>query len=157
MALIGSIENQHGAILRALGRLEALIQAEAASHELGHAVETVRREMLAHERATEQFVIRPLRRLDRLDEAELRALRAELEELVVEALRLAAGQPRPERVREFIRAAQEHIERQSHLVVPVARDALARGELRAGSTWYVDEVHGLDGGASSSWPEQWLG
>jgi hypothetical protein len=157
MALIGSIENQDRGVLNALTHLEVLVETRATSTELAHGVEAARREILAHQRMAERFVVNPLHRLDRLDAAELRALRTELDQILGEALRLGADEPTAGAIADFVQAARRHIEHQSRIVLPLARRALARGELPAVPTWYVDEVHGLEGGESSSWPEQWLG
>jgi hypothetical protein len=157
MPMIGSIESQHRGLLRALELLEGLAEVCRTRDELAHAVEELRRALLAHELTAERFILTPLRRLRRLDADAATALRAELDDLAADALRLATGDPDAGAVTDFAAATRKHIERQAELVVPVARDALAHGELPSVPAWCVDEAFWLRGGPAESWPEQWLG
>jgi hypothetical protein len=157
MTMIGSIERQHRELLRSLERLEALVRARGSCEELAHAIEDVRREMLAHELTAERFIVGPLCRLHHLDANVARELRAELDDLAADALRLVTDDPGRRAIEDFVGAARRHIEHQARRIVPAAQDALARGELPAAPAWCVDEAFGPGGGPAVSWPEQWLG
>ena len=155
-ALIETIDSHHGALLRALDRIEALASSSPHDEALATALDGLRRKLVAHERTAERFVVGPLRHLRLLDARQLAALGAELERLVDDAARLTSGTPDAGAVDLFVQAARAHIERKVRAVVPAARAALAEGRLAAVSAWYFEEVYGLQGGPAPRWPEEWL-
>ena len=156
-ALIETIDSHHGALLRALDRIEALASSSPHDEALATALDGLRRKLVAHERTAERFVVGPLRHLRLLDARQLAALGAELERLVDDGARLTSDTPAPSAVAAFVRAARAYIERKGQAVVPTARSALANGRLPDVPAWYVEEVYGLQGGPASRWPEEWLG
>jgi hypothetical protein len=157
MALIGTIESQHGRLCGALDTLEALVEAAAPEDELRRAVAAVRRTLMAHEVTAERFVVGPLRILRLLDAEQLSALRDELDDLHDESARLATAAADAGAVAHFARATRDHIERKSRAIVPTARVALREGRLPAVPEWFVDEFYALQGGPAESWAEEWLG
>jgi hypothetical protein len=156
-ALVETIDGQHRGLLQALDRVEELARASSTGDELAGAIETARRELVAHELTAERFVIAPLRRLHLLKDGELDALGAELDRLSREAVRLEDGEPDAEAVAAFIRDARDHIERKTRAVGPTARAAARAGRLAAVPRWYVEEVYGHGGGPGGRPPEEWLG
>jgi len=156
-ALVETIDSHHRHLLRALDRVEALLQAPTSGDELAAAIETVRRRLLAHERTAERFVVGPLRGLRLLEGGELDALRAELDQLSQDAVRLTEGEPDAEAVAAFVRDARRHIRRKTRAVAPAARAAAAAGRLSAVPRWYVEEVYGQQGEPGARPPEEWLG
>jgi hypothetical protein len=156
-ALIETIDNHHGGLLRALDELEALVGGPTPGDEIAAAIGAVRRRLMAHELTAERFVVGPLRHLHLLDAGQLAALADELDQLVSDAASLTVAHPDPEAAIVFIRAARDHIDRKTRTVVPIARSALAQGRLPAVPAWYVEEVYGLQGSPGVRPPEEWLG
>jgi hypothetical protein len=155
--LVETIDSHHRELLRALDRVEALVRAPRSGDELATAIETVRRSLLAHELTAERFVVGPLRDSHLLVDGELDALRAELDQLSQDAVRLGNGEPAPEAVAAFVRDARRHIQRKTRAVAPAARAAAAAGRLSAVPRWYVEEVYGQQGDPGARPPEEWLG
>jgi hypothetical protein len=157
MALIETIDSQHGALLRALDEVDALVAAPTTAEQLAGAIEEARRELLAHALTAERFVVGPLRHLHLLDARQLAALAAELDGLSGDALRLACGPPDLAAAAVFVRGVREHVERKTQVIMPAARSALAEGRLSSVPGWYVEELYARQGGPAATWPEQWLG
>lgn len=156
-ALVQTIDAHHRGLLRALDQVEALVVAPTTGHELAAAIEAVRRKFLAHELTAERFVVGPLRHLHLLDDRELDALGADLDQLSGDAVRLISGEPDAAAVAAFVRGVRDHIERKTRAIVPAARSAVAEGRLAAVPRWYVEEVYGRQGGPGARPPEEWLG
>ena len=157
MTLIEIVDGHHGRLLRALGDIEALLTTPGSPRDLAGAIETLRRELLAHDLTAERFVVGPLRHQHLLDVGELAALGAELDQLSGDAVGLEVGEPDHAVVAGFVRRVRDHIERKARAVVPAARSAVAGGRLPAVPRWYVEEVYGQQGGPGERPAEEWLG
>ena len=156
-ALVETIHAHHLGLLRALDEVERLVRASTTSRELTAAIEAVRRMLLAHELTAERFLVGPLRHQHLLDDRELDALRAEIDQLSEDAVRLSSGEPDAAAAAAFVRDARHHIGRRTRAIAPAARAAAAEGRLPAVPRWYVEEAYGQQGDLEARPPEEWLG
>ncbi len=141
---------EHGVFLEQLRYIESLVQAQAAPEVLLAVIEGLCRVLDNHDRIEDKRLYPALSKALGQPHQALEAVEAEHVDLRASGARLRSGAVDPQAVTAWAQSLRNHLEREIHMVFPLAEQFLSGPTLASLANWDEEHVY-MSAGKREAW------